>query len=1263
MRPVGRLAHAFLLILVGCAAGLAQDPGTVAPSGGSQAAAKPPWERYLTGDHAARARRLEQQVERLAREGRFGDAIGPAGELADLRARLQGADHWQAANARRAADALRTTAALPEEGRKAMATVGELMDKLIATNQRGQYAESERLARLVLQIRRRWLGEGHPVTAASYNNLARTLNSQGKYAEAEALHRKALAVELKALDEGHPDTATVYHNLAITLNSQGKYAEAEALHRKALAIRLKALGEGHPLTADSYTGLAMTLNSQGKYAEAEALHRKALAVRLKALGEGHPLTADSYNSLAYTLRAQGKYAEAEAPLRKALAIRLKALGEAHPDTAHSFNNLALILEAQGKSAEAEALHRKALAVRLKALGEGHPVIADSYFNLAITLESQGKYAEAEALDRKALAIRLKVRGEGHPDTATVYHNLAITLESQGKYAEAEAFDRKALAIRLKALGEAHPETARVYNNLAYILNSQGKYAEAEALLRKALAIRLKAQGEAHPDTARVYHNLAGTLERQGKSAEAEALLRKALAIRLKALGEGHPLTARTYSDLAIPLQIQGKYAEAEALHRKALAVELKALGEGHPDTAGTYSGLANTLDDQGKSAEAEALHRKALAIRLKVLGEGHPDTATVYHNLASTLGRQGKYAEAEALLRKALAIRLKALGEAHHITALTHRNLATTLDHQGKSAEAMEEWMAAAAAYERSGGARGATGLERSLALDHSPLPGLAIALARQGRPDQAWSRWEADLARGLLDDLSARSLRPLNPDERLRQAELAGKLQSLDERIGRLAGRPGRTPDEEAQLDGLKSEQNDLRGRWVEIQVALERKYRASAGQPSPLEDIQKTIPGDTALVGWLEMNTRHWACLVRHDGPPVWVQTPGSGPDGRCTEEDHQRAQDCQAALAANRPDWRGLAAAVGRERLGPLVPHLRGIGHLIVLPPTRSLAALPVEALLAALPEGSPRPVVSYAPSASMFAHLTARRTPPTGAPRLMALGDPAFSSSGADPLALGLRDDLAPLPGSRREVQAIASLFPAGRAKTLLGPEATEARLQEMARSDELKGYRFLHLATHGKANPSLAMSSALFLPAGAERSASASADPAALESAPDGQITAEQIVRTWDLDADLVVLSACESGLGRYAGGEGYLGFAQALFVKGARSLVLSQWRVDDKATSLLMSRFYQNLLGQRPGLLKPMPKAEALHEAKQWLQNLTADEVGGELAALDRGPPRKLAKGSGGAAQGASPSANSGEVRPYAHPYYWAAFVLVGDPD
>ena len=211
---------------------------------------------------------------------------------------------------------------------------------------------------------------------------------------------------------------------------------------------------------------------------------------------------------------------------------------------------------------------------------------------------------------------------------------------------------------------------------------------------------------------------------------------------------------------------------------------------------------------------------------------------------------------------------------------------------------------------------------------------------------------------------------------------------------------------------------------------------------------------------------------------------------------------------------------------------------------------------------------------------------------------------------------------------------------------MGEQACEATVQGLARSGRMKGFRYLHFATHGESDPRHAYRSALILAPDPDRSA----DPLALDS--DGTITAEQIARTWELDADLVVLSACESGLGRAAGGEGYLGFAQPLFAKGARSLVLSLWKVDDDATALLMTRFYQNLLGGARG-----------------------PEV---AAAQGRGAGRGQGVAAGRGARGSrrrpwprSPAARSFAARrsapgPAAHPYedptYWAGFILIGDP-
>jgi CHAT domain-containing protein len=164
-------------------------------------------------------------------------------------------------------------------------------------------------------------------------------------------------------------------------------------------------------------------------------------------------------------------------------------------------------------------------------------------------------------------------------------------------------------------------------------------------------------------------------------------------------------------------------------------------------------------------------------------------------------------------------------------------------------------------------------------------------------------------------------------------------------------------------------------------------------------------------------------------------------------------------------------------------------------------------------------------------------------------------------------------------------------------------------------------------------------------------------------------SAEQIARTWELDADLVVLSACESGLGRAAGGEGYLGFAQPLFAKGARSLVLSLWKVDDDATALLMTRFYQNLLGARVGLKSPLGKAEALAESKAWLRGAGPDQVGAALAALPRGEivHREVVAPAPAARPdetvGRQTVAPEPAARPYEDPRYWAGFILIGSPD
>jgi CHAT domain-containing protein len=251
--------------------------------------------------------------------------------------------------------------------------------------------------------------------------------------------------------------------------------------------------------------------------------------------------------------------------------------------------------------------------------------------------------------------------------------------------------------------------------------------------------------------------------------------------------------------------------------------------------------------------------------------------------------------------------------------------------------------------------------------------------------------------------------------------------------------------------------------------------------------------------------------------------------------------------------------------------------------------------------------------------------------------------------------------APLPGTRLEARSLAALLPS--AALLLGSDASQQALEGLAASGKLRGLRLLHLATHGQARPDRPRDAALILardclPTPRQQEARALAGQRPL----DGRLTVEAVLSGWRLDADLVVLSACQSGLGKDAGGDGLLGFAQALLRCGARSVVLSLWKVDDSATALLMARFYENLLGKRPGLKAPLGRAEALREAKAWLRGLPRAEAHKRLAALVDGLPRGE-RGRVGRALPTRPAGPVGEDRPFAHPYYWAAFVLLGDPN
>jgi hypothetical protein len=1189
------LSSASLLLLVLAEQALSQ-PAPSPPQ--KESAAVPPYRRLLTGADAKRVEELEKKIDDLREAGKLNEAQAAARIILEMRSRVQGADHWQTGDAGRLLATLEKITALPATAQADLAQTVKQDREASKLEQQGHHREAFPLRRGLLTVYQSRLGEGHPETAVGYNSLAVNLIHQGKYDEAEPLLRTGLAIRRQALGEAHPATARGYNSLAMNLNAQGKYGEAEPLLRTALAIYQRAVGEAHPETALGYNNLAGNLTDQGKYGEAEPLFRTALADRRQALGEAHSDTADGYNNLAYNLNAQGKYGEAEPLYRTALAIRRQVLGEAHPETAQSYNNVAYNLNEQGKYGEAEPLYRTALAIRRHALGEAHPQTAVGYNNLAANLNAQGKYGEAELLFRTALAIRRQALREAHPATAGGYNNLAWNLNAQGKYGEAEPLHRTALAIFRHTLGETHPASALAYNNLAGNLTDQGKYGEAEPLFRTALATSRQALGGAHPHTATGYYHLAGNLNAQGKYPEALEFLTQ--ANRTFEM-------ARLRSNLA---SLERAYFAADHSPLPSLTCSLARVGKMTEAWRMLETSLARGLLDELSASrlqpapEEERNRLQTLPAKLNQLDKQITPLLTAkeqteaVRNKLQELSRQRQAAETELA-------GIAAAQSAREVYALDR------IQAQLPAVIALVAWVDVKGQPK----AADPNGEHWACVVRRQGQP-IWIKLPGSG-PQGAWTKEDDDLPRQLQLALSV----PPEGYKGDRQKVIAGLAAQRLAPLEPFLRGDGDTPAVKHLL---------IQPAWWMAGIpveALTDRYTVSY------------VPSGTLFA---RLREKRQSLSVKPPPPPRLLAV------GDPVFTRPEPPLPPKTALPEN-----GLLIAGVLPKSNAAQSGIQAGDVLQVYGGTKLSTLDDLKAALAKAPQAKPGeaariPVEVWRDGKTQTLHvrpgsLGIRTNPRPAKEELLAKLD------GDRVLRASRGSTWTRLAGSRREVEAIARLF--DRPLTLFGSDASEQRLDALAASGELKHFRYLHFATHGDVNPAIALESAVIL---AQDRLPDPVDQLLAGKYPyDGRLTAAEM-RRWDLDADLVTLSACETGLGKRAGGEGYLGFPQALLLAGARSVVLSLWQVDDTATALLMTRFYENLLGKRTGLDRPLPKAEALHEAQHWLRTRTADELSKEVARLPAGErgPREMPRAAPGAVN-----------YPFADPYYWSAFILLGDPD
>jgi CHAT domain-containing protein len=972
---------------------------------------------------------------------------------------------------------------------------------------------------------------------------------------------------------------------------------------------------------------------KGDFKAIDARNEQAYLSRLASLKPeeaGQLAAVDKTNAKIGDLYKRGKFTEAIPLAQEVVQVRQRLLGDASPYYAAGLNSLASLYEAQGDYVRAEPLLRQSLDIWKKTLGENHPAYATGLNNLAVLYYFQGDYARAEPLYRQTLEIRKKALSANDPAYAASLNDLAKLYEAQGDYAQAEPLLRQTIEIFEKALPENHPAYAASLNNLAFLYEAQGDYARAKPLYVKALEISKKL-GEDRPHYATCLNNLAGLYRAQADYAQAEPLYLQALEISKKTLGEKHPNYAASLSNLAGLYRAQADYARAEPLFCRALEILKKALPEKHPNYAASLNNLAYLYEAKGDYARAEPLYVKSLDIRKEALGENHPAYATSLDHLAGLYQAQGDCARAEPLQRQAVSIQRRHL-EATSVVQSERQQLAMLQSVRSF----LDNYLALTAGQEQFS----ASAYQQMLAWKGMVFRRQRLARAGEQTPE-----------------LTA----------------LFGKLQQVARQLAKQAWA---TPDPQQEAHWRENvERLSAEKERLEAELSARSAAYRQARRQVTLEDLQQALPKDVVLVDILQYRhgapadkkaaakktseQRLIAFVVRHDGPVARINL---GPE-----------QPVSAAIDAWRVTF-GMsppAAAAGkllRQTLWePIEAKLAG-AKIVLVSPDGALSRLP----LGALPGKEPgsylleERTLAIVPVAQMIPEIVEEEGRKELTKNLLLLGNIDYDSQPhqAAPAPAGAKKQFPRallaglshfdrLSSTQGEVASIEKLY-----RHDFGDEGIltleEGRATKTAFLTEAGKHRYLHLATHGffveetlpppvtlaqrgsdrfgemlrgpeatAGHVGLLCGLAL---AGANRAGRATGD------VDDGILTAEEI-GSQNLDGvRMVMLSACETGLGKVAGGEGLLGLQRSFQAAGARTVVASLWKVPDEATRDLMEHFYENHWEKNMGVLPALRAAQ--------------------LAMLHEGRKRGIVRDD-------EPSAAADPKR--APPYYWAAFVLSGD--
>lgn len=973
-----------------------------------------------------------------------------------------------------------------------------------------------------------------------------------------ALLEEALPLAARDISPTSNNYMVLMNDLGLAYLQSGDYTKAKTLFLDLVDLKKDRLGVNSAEYAASVVNLAGIYQDLGENDEAEKLYLEAIENYKVSLGDQHPDYATAIQNLGQLYEGQARYTQAETLYLNAIHIRKISIGSFHPNYASSLFSLGRLYRKAGDFEKSKSNFEQALDIYEKSYGKLHPAYANASGELGVLLQSMGQYNASEKYLVEAVQLKRNIFGPDHRKVAEAMNNLGSLYRLMGNFAKAEDNYRQAERIYEKSLGNNNPDYATVLNNLGDFYVGLIEFEKARPYYQAAAAIFKKNYGEWHPSYANTLNNLASLSRKTGNFKESEKFYKQTLAIDEKTLGKQHPAYATSLNNLAILYVATKRYTQAEPLYLEAIRIKKATLGENHPAYAKSLNNLAlmyMTLDDLGK---AEPLFREAIKNQLNQIHTIFPalsekEREAFYLTLRSDLERFNTYSIFRSLDNPAI------------LEDMYNNQLTTKALLFNSSAKTRKSIL-------------------------QSNNPSLINDFGK-------WRDLRETLAR--LYQLPKMDLQQKEDEMARLETEVEGLEKSLSQRSAHFA------QDNNRQDYTWKDVQSALGENESAIEIIRFRRYKID-------KDGDSKINPDVNVPEFLNYGFTDeilYAALIVDkqtlDQPRLVLLENGGDLETRYLSYYKNAIHYVVNDFNSYQQYWSKIAAALppgtNKVYLSP-----DGVYNKINLNAVKN-------------PESGNYLIDDLTISTiTNTKDLVDVHESGTYSKQAVLFGDPDYLWDGVQPVPEEAKSEVADyldaLPGTELEIKEVGNMMQTHKwhAETHTRKDAQESILKN------IDNPRVLHIATHAYFSADILnspinndhLNSGLFL-AGASNALYQRRHQLPSGDQEDGILTAYEAMNLNLDQTELVVLSACETGLGTVRNGEGVYGLQRAFKVAGAHSIILSLWKVDDATTQKLLGYFYQ-----------------------QWLQHQDKQKAFKEAQIKLR--------------------------LEYPYPYYWAAFVMVG---